>query len=104
MLPGSFLYCLGILAATVLIAGAGAVYWFAICPLPKTSGSITALIAERATVVRDALGVPHIAAGSIADAPFDTGFAVDENSEHKPSPPPIPSCRITPEPETPRLC
>jgi len=39
---------------------AGVVYWFAIRPLPKTSGSITAPIAERATVVRDALGVPHI--------------------------------------------
>ncbi len=78
MPPGYFLY-LCILAAVVLIAGAGAVYWFALRPLPKTSGTITAPIASRATVVRDALGVPHISAGSIEDALFVQGFVTAQD-------------------------
>ncbi len=54
----------------MLVLVLAAVYWIAYRPLPKTSGQITAPISARATVARDALGVPHIAAGQLGRRDF----------------------------------
>jgi penicillin G amidase len=58
---------------------AAAVYWYAIRPLPKTSGEITAPIAGPATVKRDARGVPHIEASSWQDAIFLQGYVTAQD-------------------------
>ena len=63
----------------MLIAVLIAVYWVAYRPLPQVSGRISAPIAQRATIVRDALGVPHISAGSWADAIFLQGFVTAQD-------------------------
>ena len=56
-----------------------AVYWYAVRPLPKTSGEITAPVASRALVERDARGVPHIEAASWQDAIFLQGFVTAQD-------------------------
>src|ERR1700731_1460513 len=56
-----------------------AVYWYAIRPLPKTSGEITAPIGGPATIKRDARGVPHIEAASWRDAIFLQGYATAQD-------------------------
>jgi penicillin G amidase len=58
---------------------AAAVFWYAIRPLPKTSGEITAPIAGPATVKRDARGVPHIEASSWQDAIFLQGYVTAQD-------------------------
>ena len=63
----------------MLIAVLIAVYWVAYRPLPQVSGRISAPIAQRATIARDALGVPHISAGSWADAIFLQGFVTAQD-------------------------
>jgi penicillin amidase len=65
--------------AVLLVALAGAAYWFAWRPLPQTSGEITAPIAARAAVARDALGVPHITAASWEDAIFLQGYVTAQD-------------------------
>ncbi len=60
--------------AVLLVLGLGAVYWLAYRPLPQTSGQIIAPISAQATVERDALGVPHIAAAQWEDAIFLQGY------------------------------
>ncbi len=56
-----------------------AVYWYAIRPLPQTSGEITAPIGARALVKRDARGVPHIEAASWQDAIFLQGYVTAQD-------------------------
>ena len=63
----------------MLVALVGAAYWLAWRPLPQTSGEIVAPIAARATVVRDALGVPHISASSWEDAIFLQGYVTAQD-------------------------
>jgi penicillin amidase len=65
--------------AVLLGALLGATYWFAWRPLPQTSGTISAPIAGRATVTRDALGVPHISATSWEDALFLQGYVTAQD-------------------------
>ena len=65
--------------AVLLIALLGAAYWFAWRPLPETSGEIAAPISARATISRDALGVPHITAASWEDAIFLQGYATAQD-------------------------
>ncbi len=65
--------------AVLLLLALGAVYWYAWRPLPETSGDLTAPVAMEATVARDALGVPHIAAGSWQDAIFLQGFVTAQD-------------------------
>jgi penicillin amidase len=65
--------------AVLILALLGAVYWFAWRPLAQTSGEISAPISARATVTRDALGVPHIAASTIEDALFMQGFVTAQD-------------------------
>lgn len=61
------------------MAGLVWVYWIAYRPLPQVSGSLRAPIARRATIVRDALGVPHISASSWEDAVFLQGFVTSQD-------------------------
>ncbi len=56
-----------------------AVYWYAIRPLPKTSGEITAPIGAPAIVKRDARGVAHIEATSWQDAIFLQGYVTAQD-------------------------
>jgi penicillin G amidase len=65
--------------AVLLVAVGVAAYWLAWRPLPQTSGDISAPIAARATVVRDALGVPHISAASWEDAIFLQGYVTAQD-------------------------
>ena len=65
--------------AVLLIALLAAGYWFAWRPLPQTSGELPAPLQARATVVRDQLGVPHIAAASWEDAIFLQGFVTAQD-------------------------
>jgi len=65
--------------AVLLVALVGAGYWFAWRPLPETSGSISAPVTARATVVRDGLGVPHISAASWEDAIFLQGYVTAQD-------------------------
>ncbi len=48
-------------------------------PLPQTSGEIAAPITARATVARDARGVPHISAASWEDAIFLQGYVTAQD-------------------------
>jgi penicillin amidase len=65
--------------AVLLIALLAAIYWFAWRPLPDTSGEISAPVTARATVSRDGLGVPHIAAAAWEDAIFLQGFVTAQD-------------------------
>ncbi len=65
--------------AVLLLAVAGAAYWFAWRPLPQTSGEMSAPISAPATISRDALGVPHIRAATIEDAMFLQGFVTAQD-------------------------
>lgn len=70
---------LNIALLIVLLAAASAIYWYAWRPLPQTSGAISAPLAQRATVVRDALGVPHISAATVEDALFLQGYVTAQD-------------------------
>jgi penicillin G amidase len=65
--------------AVLLVALVGAAYWLAWRPLPQTSGEMTAPVTMRATVIRDALGVPHISAASWEDAIFLQGYVTAQD-------------------------
>ncbi len=65
--------------AVLLVLVLGAIYWTAYRPLPKVSGQISAPVSAQATVGRDALGVPHIAAGQWEDAIFLQGYATAQD-------------------------
>jgi len=56
-----------------------AAWWFAWRPLPQTSGTLRAAVGAKATVERDALGVPHITAATIEDALFLQGYATAQD-------------------------
>ncbi len=65
--------------AVLLFVGLSAAYWFAYRPLPQTSGQVAAPISAKATVERDALGVPHIAAANWEDAIFLQGYVTAQD-------------------------
>ena len=65
--------------AVLGILFAGCVYWFAIRPLPQTSGEMAAPISAPATIQRDARGVPHIEAASLQDAIFLQGYVTAQD-------------------------
>ncbi|MGA8030306.1 MAG: penicillin acylase family protein [Bryobacteraceae bacterium] len=65
--------------AVLAVLIAAAVYWYAVRPLPKTSGEITVPITQPATVRRDARGVPHIEASSWQDAIFLQGYVTAQD-------------------------
>lgn len=65
--------------AVLLIAFLAAVYWFAWRPLPETSGEIGAPISAKATIARDAIGIPHIEAATWEDAVFLQGYVTAQD-------------------------
>lgn len=65
--------------AVLLVLVLAAVYWIAFRPLPKTSGQIDAPVSARASIARDAIGVPHISAGGWEDAIFLQGYATAQD-------------------------
>src|SRR5580704_4377939 len=65
--------------AVLLLAVLTAAYWVAYRPLPQTTGEISAPISAKATVLRDAIGVPHIAAASWEDAVFLQGYVTAQD-------------------------
>lgn len=70
---------LNVSIAVLIVLIVVAVYWYAVRPLPKTSGEITAPISAPALVKRDARGVPHIEASSWQDAIFLQGYATAQD-------------------------
>ncbi len=62
-----------VIAVLIVLSGAG-VYWVAWRPMPKMSGTIAAAVSNRVTVSFDALGEPHIKAGSEDDLLFAQGY------------------------------
>ena len=65
--------------AILIVLIALAVFWYAVRPLPKTSGEISAPINSPAVIRRDARGVPHIEASSWQDAIFLQGYATAQD-------------------------
>lgn len=65
--------------AVLIVLIAVAVYWYAIRPLPRTSGEIAAPVGAPASIERDARGVPHIRASSWQDAIFLQGYATAQD-------------------------
>ncbi|MBV9404864.1 MAG: penicillin acylase family protein, partial [Acidobacteriaceae bacterium] len=65
--------------AILVVLAAIAVYWYAVRPLPKTSGEITAPIGALALIRRDARGIPHIEASRWQDAIFLQGYATAQD-------------------------
>ena len=63
----------------MLVALLAAVYWFAWRPLPETSGEISAPVSAKATIARDALGVPHIESATWNDAIFLQGYVTAQD-------------------------
>ena len=61
---------IAVLAALVL----GVVYWYAWRPLPRTSGSLAAPVAQPVTVRFGSLGEPHISAANEDDLLFAQGY------------------------------
>ena len=61
--------------AAVLVAALAAVWWFAWRPLPRKSGSVSAPVAGRVSILRDRLGVPHIRGASLEEVLFAQGYA-----------------------------
>lgn len=76
---GRVLKAINLSIAVLVLAGLAAAYWIAYRPLPQVSGTISAPVSARATVVRDALGVPHITAASWEDAIFLQGFVTAQD-------------------------
>lgn len=79
MLRHRILKYLNLSIAAALVVLLFCVYWFAYRPLPRTTGTLQAPVTARATVSRDSLGVPHIAAGSEQDALFLQGFVTAQD-------------------------
>jgi len=61
------------IAVLILLAAFG-IYWIAWRPLPQTSGTIRAGVAQKVTVSFDKLGEPHIAAANQEDLLFVQGY------------------------------
>jgi penicillin amidase len=74
-----FLRIVNIGVAVIAVLFVGIVYWFAIRPLPQTTGEIRAPISASATIQRDARGVPHIEAASWQDAIFLQGYVTAQD-------------------------
>jgi len=54
-------------------------YWVAYRPLAQTSGQISAPVSARASIARDALGIPHITARELGRAIFLQGYATAQD-------------------------
>jgi penicillin amidase len=74
-----FLRYFNIAVGAVLVLALCLTYWLVYRPLPQTSGTVRAAVSARATVTRDALGEPHIAAATIEDALFLQGYVTAQD-------------------------
>ena len=70
---------LNVLIGLFVVVIIALIYWFAVRPLPKTSGAIQFLSDRPATATRDDLGVPHIKAATIEDALFVQGYVTAQD-------------------------
>src|SRR5450755_897420 len=77
--PHPVIRYINIAIAVVLLLAAAAVYQLVYRALPQTSGTLIAPVAQRVTIARDALGVPHITAASEDDAFFAQGYVVAQD-------------------------
>jgi penicillin G amidase len=68
-----------ILAAVFIVGVLAIVYWLAIRPIPRTTGTLDAPILAAGTIRRDERGVPHIEAGSQQDLFFLQGYATAQD-------------------------
>ena len=76
---GKTLKFINLSIAVLLVLVLAAVYWIAYRPLPATSGQISAPVSAPAAIARDALGVPHITAGTWEDAIFLQGYTTAQD-------------------------
>ena len=76
---GRVLKYINLSIAVLLALGLIAAYWIAYRPLAQTSGQIQAPVSAQASVVRDALGVPHISAANWEDAIFLQGYVTAQD-------------------------
>lgn len=79
MSSGRLLRFINLSIAVLIVGLLAATYWYAWRPLAKTSGTIVAPVSARATVVRDAIGVAHIRAGTWQDAIFLQGYVTAQD-------------------------
>ena len=70
---------LNVLIGLFVVVIIALIYWFAVRPLPKTSGAIRVPIGQSATATRDDLGVPHIKAATVEDALFVQGYVTAQD-------------------------
>ncbi len=66
---------INLLIGLLVVAALAGVYWLFWRPLPQTSGEITAPLAGRVTVTRNALGMPTIQAANEQDLLFVQGYS-----------------------------
>ena len=74
MRPNRLLKYINTAIAVLIVVAAFAVYWIAWRPLPQTSGTIKAGVAQKVKVSFDGLGEPHIAAANEDDLLFVQGY------------------------------
>ena len=67
------------MVVVAVVAAVGVVWWYAIRPLAKRSGSVAAPVAERVSVAFDTLGEPHIRAASVEDALVAQGYVTAQD-------------------------
>jgi len=77
--PPRLVRIINVSIAILVLLMAFVAYWYAVRPLPKTSGAITAPIHAVAVIKRDARGVPHIEASYWQDAIFLQGYATAQD-------------------------
>lgn len=70
---------LNVLIGTVFAVVIGLIFWFAVRPLPKTSGNITAPVSQPVTATRDSLGMAHITAANLQDIFFAQGYVTAQD-------------------------
>lgn len=79
MLLNRLLRIVNVVIALLLAAFLAGVYWFAVRPLPETSGEVRLPVRAEARIVRDARGVPHIFAANMEDLLFLQGYATAQD-------------------------
>ena len=68
-----------ILAVLVAVVG-GAAWWLFIRPLPQVDGTVSLPgLQKEVTVDRDAWGIPHVRAGSLADMAEAQGYVIAQD-------------------------
>ncbi|HYP06299.1 MAG TPA: penicillin acylase family protein [Bryobacteraceae bacterium] len=70
---------LNVLIGLVFLVAIALIYWYAVRPLPKTSGAVSVPVSRPATATRDDLGVPHIKAATVEDALFVQGYVTAQD-------------------------